>query len=183
MRVFLFDFIRLTLQHETKSLSSPREKNLQDALTFSTQPRPRHWLASGLDLACNLHCVHTKLAHFENGEKCDGSKIWSSAHTIPAKCRFQNVPVRVPLSKSTVFKMGRRRMYRHRVNGRPIRHIFTVFKMCHHRVNAVLFTAWLHLYRPSTLTKMANIPVPNLRQIYKSAVLKCVGSAATPIST
>ena len=23
----------------------------------------------------NLDCVHTMLAHFENGEKCDGSKI------------------------------------------------------------------------------------------------------------
>ena len=27
-------------------------------------------------------------AHFENGEKCDGSKIWASVHTIPEQ--FEN---------------------------------------------------------------------------------------------
>ena len=35
-----------------------------------------------------LDCVHTMPAHFENGEKCDGSKIWASVHTIPAQ--FEN---------------------------------------------------------------------------------------------
>ena len=27
--------------------------------------------------------VHTMPAHFENGERCDGSKIWTSVHTMP----------------------------------------------------------------------------------------------------
>ena len=27
-------------------------------------------------------------AHFENGEKCDGCKIWASVHTIPEQ--FEN---------------------------------------------------------------------------------------------
>ena len=53
------------------------------------------------------------------------------------QCHFQNVPVRVQFSKSTVFKICRRKMCRFRVNGRPIRHFFIVFKMCRHRVNAV----------------------------------------------
>ena len=35
-----------------------------------------------------LDCVHTMPAHLENGEKCDGSKIWASVHTIPA--HFEN---------------------------------------------------------------------------------------------
>ena len=37
------------------------------------------------------------------------------------RCRFQNVPVRVPFSKSTVFKICRQKMCRFRVNGRPKR--------------------------------------------------------------
>ena len=39
------------------------------------------------------------------------------------RCRFQNVPVRVPFSKPTVFKVCRQKMCRFRVNGRPIRHM------------------------------------------------------------
>ena len=35
-----------------------------------------------------LRSVHTMQAHFENGEKSDGSKIWASVHTIPAQ--FEN---------------------------------------------------------------------------------------------
>ena len=35
-----------------------------------------------------LDYVHTMPAHFENGEKCDGSKILASVHTIPAQ--FEN---------------------------------------------------------------------------------------------
>ena len=53
-------------------------------------------------------------------------------------CCFKFMPVRVPFSKSTVFKIYRKIMCRFLVDGRPIRHIFTVFKMCLHRVNAVL---------------------------------------------
>ena len=44
------------------------------------------------------------------------------------RCRFQNVPVRVPFSKSTVFKICRQKMCRFRVNRRPIRHIFCRFQ-------------------------------------------------------
>ena len=32
---------------------------------------------------CNLNYFHTMPAHFENGEKCDGSKILASANTMP----------------------------------------------------------------------------------------------------
>ena len=44
------------------------------------------------------------------------------------RCRFQNVPIRAPFSKSTVFKLCRQKMCRFRVNGRPIRHIFHRFQ-------------------------------------------------------
>ena len=42
--------------------------------------------------------------------------------------RFQNVPVRAPFSKSTVFKICWQNMCRFRVNGRPIRRIFQCFQ-------------------------------------------------------
>ena len=44
------------------------------------------------------------------------------------RCRFQNVPIRVPFSKCTVFKICRQKMCRFRVNSRPIRHIFCRFQ-------------------------------------------------------
>ena len=44
------------------------------------------------------------------------------------RCRFQNVSVRVPFSKSTVFKICRQKMCRFRVNGRPIRRILHRFQ-------------------------------------------------------
>ena len=47
--------------------------------------------AKGLKYATQvilLDCVHTMPAHFENGEKCDGCKIWASVHTIPEQ--FEN---------------------------------------------------------------------------------------------
>ena len=44
------------------------------------------------------------------------------------RCRFQDVPIRVPFSKSTVFKICRQKMCRFRVNGRPIRRIFHRFQ-------------------------------------------------------
>ena len=62
--------------------------------------------------------VHTMPEHFENGQKCDGSKIGASVHTMPCS------KVRIPFSKSTVFKICRQEMCHFRVNGRPIRHIF-----------------------------------------------------------
>ena len=44
------------------------------------------------------------------------------------RCRFQNVLVGVPFSKSTVFKICRQNICRFRVNGRPIRRIFHRFQ-------------------------------------------------------
>ena len=44
------------------------------------------------------------------------------------RCCFKFMPVRVPFSKSTVFKLCRQKMCRFRVNGRPIRHIFHCFQ-------------------------------------------------------
>ena len=41
---------------------------------------------------------------------------------------FPKVPVRVPFSKSTVFKICRQKMCRFRENGRPIRLIFHRFQ-------------------------------------------------------
>ena len=44
------------------------------------------------------------------------------------RCSFPNVPIRVPFSKSTVFKICRQKMCRFRVNRRPIRRIFDRFQ-------------------------------------------------------
>ena len=44
------------------------------------------------------------------------------------RCCFQNVSVRVPFSKSTVFKICRQKMCRFRVNGRPISRNFHRFQ-------------------------------------------------------
>ena len=44
------------------------------------------------------------------------------------RCRFQNVPIRVPFSKSAVFKICWQKMCRFRVNRRPIRGIFHRFQ-------------------------------------------------------
>ena len=92
---------------------------------------------------------------FENGTKLDGKnsmegfdakvvclhpknrsvsfqkrlKIFFFCHfQVFTRCRFQNVPVRAPFSKSTVFKICRQKMCRFRVNGRPIRRIFHRFQ-------------------------------------------------------
>ena len=44
------------------------------------------------------------------------------------RCCFKSIPVRVPFSKSTVFKICRQNMCRFRVNGKPIRRIFHRFQ-------------------------------------------------------
>ena len=44
------------------------------------------------------------------------------------RCSFPNVPIRVPFSQSTVFKICRQKMCRFRVNRRPIRRIFHRFQ-------------------------------------------------------
>ena len=55
------------------------------------------------------------------------------------RCRFQNVLVRVPISKSTVFEICRQKMCHFRVNGRPIHHIFhrfqNVLASCEHSLS------------------------------------------------
>ena len=112
-------------------------------------------------------------ARFENGRKFDGNKlvaisprIWCQKIYIHLKnrsasfwkrwkmfrfrvltrCRFQNVPVRVPFSKSTVFKICRQKMCRFRVNGRPIRHIFHRFQIvpvsCERSLSLCLESVW-----------------------------------------
>ena len=92
---------------------------------------------------------------FENGAKFDGKKSLQDFDAIEGylypknrsvsfqKCLkmfcfhhfqvftrycFQNVPVRVPFSKSTVIKICRQKMCRFRVNRRPIRRIFHRFQ-------------------------------------------------------
>ena len=62
------------------------------------------------------------------------------------RCRFQNVPIRVPFSKSAVFKICRQKMCRFRVNRRPSVEFFTVLKMCRHRVNAVIVSRLRFVY-------------------------------------
>ena len=51
-----------------------------------------------------------------------------SSFRVFTRCRFKNVSVRVPFSKSTVFKICRQKMCRFRVNRRPIRRIFHRFQ-------------------------------------------------------
>ena len=74
------------------------------------------------------------------------SKIFCFHHLqVFTDYRFQNVLIRVPFSKSTVFKMCRQKMCRFRVNGRPIRHIFHRFQnvpaSCEHSLNLMLHHA------------------------------------------
>ena len=45
-----------------------------------------------------------------------------------APCRYQNRPVRVPFSKSNIFKICRQKICCLRVNKKPIRHIFRRFQ-------------------------------------------------------
>ena len=76
------------------------------------------------------------------------------------RCRFQTVPVRVQFSKFTVFKMCRQKMCRFQVNGRPIRHIFTVFKIYRFQnVSAknVPFSSEREAY-PSHFHRFQNVP-------------------------
>ena len=113
----------------------------------------------------NLDCVHTMPAQFENGRKFDSKSLLQDFDAkekylhpknrpvsiqkhrnmccihhcrVFTRCCFKFILVRVPFSKSTVFKICRQKMCRFRVNGMPIRNIFHRFQMCRHRVNAVL---------------------------------------------
>ena len=69
--------------------------------------------------------------HPKNGpvsfQKCLEMFCFHHIHVF-TRCCFQNVSVRVPFSKSTVFKICRQKMCRFRVNGRPIRRIFHRFQ-------------------------------------------------------
>ena len=57
-----------------------------------------------------------------------GTLFYFQNFQVFTRCRFQNVPVRVQFSKSTVFKMCRQKMCRFRVNARPIRRMFHRFQ-------------------------------------------------------
>ena len=57
-----------------------------------------------------------------------GQNVLFSSFSIVYTMPFQNFRVRVPFSKSTVFKIYRQKMCRFRVNGRPIRRIFDRFQ-------------------------------------------------------
>ena len=94
--------------------------------------------------------VHTMQEQFENDRKLDGKNSLQDLCLHPknrsvsfqkrlkmfcfhrfqvfTRCRFQNVSVRVPFSKCTVFKICWQKMCRFRVNGRPIRRIFHRFQ-------------------------------------------------------
>ena len=70
--------------------------------------------------------LHPKSRSF-SFQKC--LKMFCFHHfQVFTRCRFRNVSVRVPFSKSTVFKICRQKMCRFRVNGRPIRRIFHRFQ-------------------------------------------------------
>ena len=58
------------------------------------------------------------------------------------RCCFQNVQVIVPCSKSTVFKICRQKCAIFVRTGGLSVTFFTVFKMCRHRMNAVLKHIW-----------------------------------------
>ena len=100
---------------------------------------------------------------FENGRKLDGKdslqgfdakevclhpknlsvsfqkrlKMFCFRHfQVFTRCSFQNEPIRVPFSKSTVFKICRQKNVPFSCGGLSVE-FFTVFKMCWHRVNAV----------------------------------------------
>ena len=60
------------------------------------------------------------------------------------RCCFQNMSVRVPFSKSTVFKICRQKMCHFRVNGRPIRQIFHRFQNVPASCERSL--SWLHKF-------------------------------------
>ena len=142
-------------------------------------------------------------AHFENDEKCDGSKIWASVHTMPnnlktvrnlpvksslqdfdansvnlnpknrsvsfqnrlkmfyfhhfkvfTRCRFQDVPIRVPFSKSA----GKKCAVFVWTGGLSVT-FFTVFKMCRHRVNCSL--------SQKKLTRLAGCRIKDVWPIFK----------------
>ena len=77
---------------------------------------------------------HTMPAHFENVQKCDGTKVWASVHAMPFS---EN-----PLSKSTVFKICRQNCAVIVWTGGLSVTFFTVLKIYRHRVNAV----WMYIF-------------------------------------
>ena len=60
-------------------------------------------------------------------------------------CHFQNVPFRVPFSIHLPFSKSAGKMCHFCVSRRSIRQIFTVFKICRHRVITVLLFQLLSL--------------------------------------
>ena len=87
------------------------------------------------------------------------------------RCRFQNVPVRVQFSKSTVFKMCRQKMCRFRVNGRPICHIFHRFQNVPASCERSLIFA-NHLFDNEMCPgRFSNIVIAEIRARYCKAIL------------
>ena len=100
------------------------------------------------DFDANEMYLHPKnrLVLFKSVEKCSAFIILIF-HTMP----FQIVPVRVPFSKSPIFKIWRQKMCHFHVNRRPFRHIFHCFQnllaSCECCLNLLLLLRYTSLYR------------------------------------
>ena len=99
------------------------------------------------------------------------------------ECRFQNEPVRVLFSKSTVFEIFRQIKCRFRVNGRPSVTFFTVFKMCRHRVGAVLDLIWYFAGAFHNILTNVTIETTSLDIIWKRFFTEVGLENALPTST
>ena len=86
------------------------------------------------------------------------------------------MPVSVPYSKSTVFKIGRQKMCRFRVNGRPIRRIF-------HRFQNVpaSYERSLSSFCTASLLTRASIVFNRISQKIAHCLCGCCGGAVTSI--
>ena len=137
---------------------------------------PAHFENSEKCDGCKIWAsVHTIPEQFENGRNLDGKNslqhfdvkeayLYRKSRSVSfQKClkmfcfhhfqgftrfRSQSVSVRVPFSKSTVFKICRQKCAVFVwAGGLPVE-FFTVFKMCRHRVNAVFKAGKLDSWLP-----------------------------------
>ena len=108
MTVAKFELVSTRCQNNLKTVGSSTVKNsLQDFDVKEMYLHPKNRSVS-FQKRLKMFCFH----HFQ----------------VFTRRRFQNVPVRVLFSKSTVFKICRQKMCGFRVNGRPIRRIFHRFQ-------------------------------------------------------
>ena len=81
------------------------------------------------------------------------------------RCCFQNVSVRVPLSKFTVFKICRQKICHFRANGRPIRHNFHRFQnlpaSCQRSPNNQSVGAYYLMLLPAGFTEIQKVRCRN----------------------